>query len=151
MKAGNPKTRKPVLGSSCGEDGLCSSETKHNRKTAPRRELFISGCRLQKQRGKHEKLSWVRVTVKMVSVTRTKNSRKRRQDKRCLLRLGYYRNRGHNYKKLSLVRVSMKVLYVASKVSTVKEHREDQSTCFARKITGNRTTTPKICSWSESR
>jgi hypothetical protein len=41
--------RKSVLCSRPGEDVLCSSETKHNRKTAPITKLFISASRLQKQ------------------------------------------------------------------------------------------------------
>jgi hypothetical protein len=32
------------------EDGFCSSEIKHDRRTAPRPEMFVSARRLQKQR-----------------------------------------------------------------------------------------------------
>jgi hypothetical protein len=44
------KLRKSVLSSSPGEGGSCSSETKHDRRTAPRPELFVSARRLQEQR-----------------------------------------------------------------------------------------------------
>jgi hypothetical protein len=44
------KLRKIVLSSSPGEDGSCSSETKHNRRTASRSKLFVSKKRLQQQR-----------------------------------------------------------------------------------------------------
>jgi hypothetical protein len=37
---------KSVLSSSPGEGGFCSSETKHDRRTAPRPKLFVSVRRL---------------------------------------------------------------------------------------------------------
>jgi hypothetical protein len=40
---------KSVQSSIPGEYGSCSSEIKHNRKTAPRQKLFISKRRLRKQ------------------------------------------------------------------------------------------------------
>jgi hypothetical protein len=39
-----------------GEGGSCSSETKHNRRTAPRPKLFVSERRLQKQRHQTRKI-----------------------------------------------------------------------------------------------
>jgi hypothetical protein len=36
------KTPKSVLGLRPGEDGFCSSETKHDRRTAPRPKSFVS-------------------------------------------------------------------------------------------------------------
>jgi hypothetical protein len=47
---GRSKLRKSVLSSSPGEGGSCSSESKHNRRTAPRPKFFVSKRRLQKQR-----------------------------------------------------------------------------------------------------
>jgi hypothetical protein len=44
-----PQPQKPVLDSSPGEDGLCSSKTKHDKRTAPRPKLFVSMRRLQEQ------------------------------------------------------------------------------------------------------
>jgi hypothetical protein len=44
------KLRKSVLSSIPGEGGPCSSETKHDRRTAPRPKLFVSKKRLQKWR-----------------------------------------------------------------------------------------------------
>jgi hypothetical protein len=44
---GKSKLRGSVLRSSLGEDGFCKSEIKHNKRTAPRSELFISASRLQ--------------------------------------------------------------------------------------------------------
>jgi hypothetical protein len=46
-KCYNPKT---ILGSIPGEDGFCTSEIKHGRRSAPRPKLFVSKRRLQKQR-----------------------------------------------------------------------------------------------------
>jgi hypothetical protein len=40
---------KYVLSSSPGEDGSCSSETKHDGRTTPRPKLFVLQRRLQKQ------------------------------------------------------------------------------------------------------
>jgi hypothetical protein len=56
-----------VLSSSPGEGGLCSSETKHDRRAAPRRKLFVS-TRLPDKGLNPENLFWVRVLVWMVSV-----------------------------------------------------------------------------------
>jgi hypothetical protein len=41
------KLRKSVLGSSSAEGGFRSSETKHDRRTAPRPKLFATAKRLQ--------------------------------------------------------------------------------------------------------
>jgi hypothetical protein len=57
------KLRKSVLSSSPGEGGSCTSETKRDRKTAPRPKLLPSTIHSP------EKLSWVRVPVN-VSVAR---------------------------------------------------------------------------------
>jgi hypothetical protein len=46
-KAETPKT---VLGLNSGEDCFCSSETKQDRRTAPRPKLLASERRLHKQR-----------------------------------------------------------------------------------------------------
>jgi hypothetical protein len=42
--------KKTILGLISKEEGFCSLETKHNRMTMPRPELFVSKRRLQKQR-----------------------------------------------------------------------------------------------------
>jgi hypothetical protein len=60
------KLRKTVLSSSLGEGGSCRSETEHDRRTAPRPKLFVSARRLQELRSQTRKLSWVRVSVKML-------------------------------------------------------------------------------------
>jgi hypothetical protein len=64
------KLRKSVLSSFPGEGVSCSSETKHDRRTAPRRKLFVSKRRLQKQRPEPRKLYLVRLPTKMISVVR---------------------------------------------------------------------------------
>jgi hypothetical protein len=53
-------SQKTVLSSIPGEDGFCSSETKHDRRTVPRQKLFVSARRLQKQRPQPRKtvLCW---------------------------------------------------------------------------------------------
>jgi hypothetical protein len=65
-KIGGSKLRKSVLSSISGEGVSCSSETKHNRRTAPRPKFFVWKRRLQKQTLKHRKLSWVQVSVKIL-------------------------------------------------------------------------------------
>jgi hypothetical protein len=40
---------------------------------------------------------------------------------------------------------------VVRKLSTIKEHHQDQSCCFSGEITGTGATTPKICPGFESR
>jgi hypothetical protein len=56
--------RKFVRGSIPSEVGFCSSETKSDRRTAPRPKLFVSKRRLQEQTSQHRKLSWVRILTK---------------------------------------------------------------------------------------
>jgi hypothetical protein len=63
-----PQLRKPVLCSNHGEDGFCSSETKHDIRRVPRPELFVSAGRLLEVRSQSLKLSWVRVSVKMLGL-----------------------------------------------------------------------------------
>jgi hypothetical protein len=46
---------KSLLSSIPGEGSSCSSETKHNRRTAPRPKLFVSERRLQKQGPQYRK------------------------------------------------------------------------------------------------
>jgi hypothetical protein len=57
--------QKAALGSSPGEDGFFSLEMKHDRRMAPRSELFVLAGRLQEQR----LWSWVEVPVRTVFVT----------------------------------------------------------------------------------
>jgi hypothetical protein len=74
------KLRKSVLGSSPGKDGFCSSEAKHDRRTAPRLKLFQRGD-FMNQGHNSEKLSWVRVPARMVSEARKLSTiEERRQD-----------------------------------------------------------------------
>jgi hypothetical protein len=60
-------TPKSVLGSSTGEDGFCSSETEHNRRTAQRTKVYfgedITGTTVLTR-----KVSWVRVSVKILGL-----------------------------------------------------------------------------------
>jgi hypothetical protein len=52
---GGSRLRKSILSSIPGMGGSCSSETKHDRRTAPRAKSFVSKRRLQKQRSKPQK------------------------------------------------------------------------------------------------
>jgi hypothetical protein len=47
---------------------LCSSETKHDRRTAQKPKLFVSAGKLQERRSQTRKLSWVRVLVKILGL-----------------------------------------------------------------------------------
>jgi hypothetical protein len=80
------KTQNPVklLGSIPSEDGFCSSETKHDRRMVPGLKLFVFARRLQEQRPQHQKRTWVRVLMRMVSVARKLSMREERcQGKIC--------------------------------------------------------------------
>jgi hypothetical protein len=48
--------KQNVLGSSPGEGSFCSSETKHDRRTAPRPKMFLSVVRLQEQKPQPQKI-----------------------------------------------------------------------------------------------
>jgi hypothetical protein len=52
-KGHNPEN---VLGSSPGEDGFCSSVTKHDRKMAPRTTLLVSAERVHEQKPQPRKI-----------------------------------------------------------------------------------------------
>jgi hypothetical protein len=82
-----PEPRKIVLGLISSEDGFCSSDTKHDRRTAPRPKLFISKRRLQKQT-LHNRV----LTRKFHVAPKLSTRDKRRQDKICSFRRGFYRN-----------------------------------------------------------
>jgi hypothetical protein len=58
-------TEKTGMGSSPDEDVFCNSETKHNRRMAPRQNLFFSTRRLRELRSQTRELSCVLVPVKM--------------------------------------------------------------------------------------
>jgi hypothetical protein len=75
-------------------------ETKHDRRKSPRTKLFVSTRRLQTKKFHNpEKLSWVRVSVKIVSVAR--------------------------------------------KLSTIEERRKEQNCFLGEEITGTKVTNPK--------
>jgi hypothetical protein len=60
------RTPESVMSSIPGEGGSCNSETKHDRRTAPRPKLFVSKRRSQELRSLTQKLSWVPVSVTML-------------------------------------------------------------------------------------
>jgi hypothetical protein len=88
------KLRKNVLSSNPSEGGSCSSETKHDRRTASRPKLFVSKRRLQKQRPQPRKLHWVRVPVKTVSAARKLSTIENSTDQSFFFWWGDYRNKG---------------------------------------------------------
>jgi hypothetical protein len=61
-------TPKRLLGLSPGEDDFCRSETKHDRRMAQIIKMFVLARRLQKLSSQTRKLSWVRVSVKMLGL-----------------------------------------------------------------------------------
>jgi hypothetical protein len=64
-----------------GEGVSCSSETKHDRRTAPRSKLFVSKRRLQKQRPIRRQTVLGSIPARMVSVARKLSTvEERRQD-----------------------------------------------------------------------
>jgi hypothetical protein len=94
---GGSKLRKCVLSSIPAESVSCSSETKHERRMAPRPKLsFRRGdCRNKDQNT--EKLSWVRFPVNMVSVVWILSMTEEwRQDQSSSFRRGDYRNNRYN-------------------------------------------------------
>jgi hypothetical protein len=119
--------RKSVLSLIPSEGGSCSSETKHDRRTAPRPKLFVSRRILQKQRLQPRKtlLSSIPVKDGFWSSDTKLNTRTAPRQMFLLRRLNY-RNRGHNPRKLSLVRLPEKIVSVARKLNTIEERRQDQ-------------------------
>jgi hypothetical protein len=96
----------------------------------------------------YEKVSWVRVPVRMVSVARKLSAiKERRQDQNRLFRRGYYRNTGHNQEKLSWVRVPVRMVYVARILSAIEERRQDQNCLFRRGDYRNTGHNPEKLSW----
>jgi hypothetical protein len=94
------KLRRIVLSSSPGEGGSCSSETKHDRRTAPKPKLFASKRRLQKERPQPRKTVLGSSASEDGSVSRKLISiEERRQGQSYLFRWGDYRNRDHNHEK----------------------------------------------------
>lgn len=57
FKKRRPEPREPVLCSSPGEGGLCSYETKHNRKTSPRPSRLFQRVDYRNKGQNPEKLS----------------------------------------------------------------------------------------------
>jgi hypothetical protein len=102
---GESKLRKSVLSSIPGEGGSCSSETKHDKRAAPRPKFFISNRRLYKKGHNPEKLFRVRLPAKIFFVPRKLGTIERRHDESCLFWRADYRNKGQNTEKLSWVRV----------------------------------------------
>jgi hypothetical protein len=62
------KNSESVLSLSPGEGGFCSSVPKHDRRTDPRTNLFVSARRLPKKRLQTRKMSQVRVPVKVFNL-----------------------------------------------------------------------------------
>jgi hypothetical protein len=85
--------QKNFLSSSPGKGGSCSSETKHDRITAARPKLFVSREYYRNEGYNPEKLSWARVPVKVVSVTRELITiEEQRKEQVCLFLRRDYRN-----------------------------------------------------------
>jgi hypothetical protein len=64
--------------------------------------------------------SWVRIPTKMFYVRRKLNTmEKRLQDQSYFFRRGYYGSKDHNSENLSWVRVSVNMVSVALKLSTI--------------------------------
>jgi hypothetical protein len=93
------KLRKNVLSSIPSENGSCSSETKHDRRSVPRPKLIFSKGDHRNKGHSTEKVSWVRVLMRTVSVARKLcKIKERRQGKICLFRRRDYRNYAHKNK-----------------------------------------------------
>jgi hypothetical protein len=119
---------KTVLGSSPDEDGFCSSETKHDRRTAPRLKLFASARTLHKQRPQPQETPQGSSTDEDgFNSSGTEYDRRMAPRQSCLFRRGHYMDKGHNPENQSWVRVSVKMISVARKRSTKKERCQDQS------------------------
>jgi hypothetical protein len=83
---------KSVLGSSLGKGSFCSSEIKHDRRTAPRPKLFSSARRLQEQMPELRKsVLGSRSDEDIFCSSETKHDRRMRQFKQFL---GDCRNKG---------------------------------------------------------
>jgi hypothetical protein len=80
---GGSKLRESVLCSTPEEGGSCSSDTKHDRRTASRPKFY------RNEGQKPKKLSWVRLPIKMVFVARKLSTTELRKEQNCLFRRDY--------------------------------------------------------------
>jgi hypothetical protein len=91
------RTNQFALSSSSGEDGFCSSETKHNRNMATRPTLFISARILQEQRPQLRKTVLGSSPDEVVFCSsETKNDKRTAPKPKFLFRGKEYRNKGQN-------------------------------------------------------
>jgi hypothetical protein len=130
------------------EDGFCSSETKHDRRTVPRPKLFVSKRRLQKQRPLRPKMSWVRFPVKVVSVAwKLSTIQEWCQNQSCSFRWGSYRNKFCNPEKLSWIWFPVKMVSVVQRRRMIEERCQNHSCFFRRGDYRNKGLNPKKLSW----
>jgi hypothetical protein len=102
---------KYVLSSILDEGGSSDSETKHDRRTAPRSKLFVSKRRLNKRRIQPRKSVLSSIPNEDCFVVRKLSTTEEwSQDKSCLFQRGDYRNKGHDTEKLSWVRFLTKTV-----------------------------------------
>jgi hypothetical protein len=90
------KIRKFVQGSSTGEYGSCSSETMHDRRTAPRSKLFRRGD--HRNRGHNHEKSILGSSPGESAFVAWKQHDRRMEPKKRLFRRGDYRSNGHKPK-----------------------------------------------------
>jgi hypothetical protein len=137
------KLQKSILISRPSEGRSGSSETNHDRGTAPKPKLIASKRRLQKQGHNSEKTALGSIPGEDGFCSyETKYDTRMAPRQSCFFRLGYYRNEGHNSETPTWFPVPVNTFSVAWKLRAIKEHSQHQSPCFARKITGTNKTTP---------
>jgi hypothetical protein len=108
---------------------FCSSKSEHGRRTVPRPKLFVPASRLQEERPQPRKSYLGSFPGEMVSITRKLSTMEEwRQGQTSLFRQWHYKNKGHNPENVSWVRVPVKMVSVARKLTWQKKAPEER--CF---------------------
>jgi hypothetical protein len=81
----------------------------------------------------------------------TRNDRRTVPRPKFFIGRGDYRNRGRKPEKQPWVRVPVKMISLARKLSKIEEQRHDQDVCFGGAITQGKSYNPQICPGFESR
>jgi hypothetical protein len=115
------KVWKSVLSSSPFESGSCSSETKHDGRTAPRPKLIVSKRKLRKQIPEPRKtVLWPSPGEDIFVARKLSTIEEQGQDQSCLFRRRDYRKKDHNFQKVYWVLASVKVDSLARRLSSIE-------------------------------
>jgi hypothetical protein len=130
-----------------GEDGFCSSDTKHDRRTAPRTACFFR----RENRGHYPETTVERSSPgeDCSCSSEPKNDKRIEPGTKLFVLAGDSRNEFHNAEELSWVQAQVRMVSVARKLSTIEQHRE-QTCLLGRDDYTNKGNNPEKLSWVSS-